>query len=115
MLAVVNDGEAILSTLNGDAQKFQALKRSGNWDKIPNFANGSDRLFNQSRNYQGNWENLVNAGGANTSQSVNNSRTNTVNKFNQTYVINTPNADSFRKSQAQIQDEGARNYRRKMR
>jgi tape measure domain-containing protein len=115
MLAVVNDGEAILSTLNGDAQKFQALKRSGNWDKIPNFANGSDRLFTQSRNYQGNWENLVNAGGANTSQSVNNSRTNTVNKFNQTYVINTPNADSFRKSQSQIQDEGARTYRRKMR
>lgn len=43
LLAVVHEGEAILSTLNGDAQKFQALKKIGAWDQlqIPNFAKGA--------------------------------------------------------------------------
>lgn len=115
MLAIVNEGEAILSTLNGDAQKFQALKRSGTWDKMPNFANGVDRLYNDSRNYRGNWSMEAMLPSTQTSQTINNQRSQVVNQFSQNYTIVTPNADSFRKSQAQIQDEGARTYRRKMR
>jgi tape measure domain-containing protein len=115
MLAVVNQGEAILSTLNGDAQKFRALKRTGVWDDIPNLANGTDRLYNDSRNYRGNWGMEAMLPSLQTRQAISNQRNQVVNNFTQSYTVVTPNADSFRRSQSQIQDEGARVYRRKMR
>jgi tape measure domain-containing protein len=115
MLAVVNQGEAILSTLNGDAQKFRALKRTGVWDNIPSFANGTDRLYNDSRNYRGNWGMETMLPSPQTRQAISNQRNQVVNNFTQSYTVVTPNADSFRRSQSQIQDEGARVYRRKMR
>lgn len=46
MLAVINKGESVLSTLNGDSEFYQSLKRSGDWDKLksgsfPSMAIGS--------------------------------------------------------------------------
>jgi hypothetical protein len=43
-LAALHDGEAVLSTLTGDAQLYQAMQRDGRWNEIKrveNFARGT--------------------------------------------------------------------------
>ena len=82
-LAVLHEGEAVLSTLNGDAQLWRALKANGDWnhlkaDNPKNFAFGSD---------------------------VKPTRTTTVKSGDNvqiSMVVNASNADSFRKSERRI-------------
>jgi tape measure domain-containing protein len=98
VLAVLHQGEEVLSTLNQDAQFYRRLKRSGQWDElktgsgIQSFATGGTVRSVQVE-----------------SSSSNRSRM----AYAQTtvYNITTPNADSFRKSQGQLIEERERRNR----
>ena len=99
-LVVAHDGEQVLSTLNGDAQLWRALKRTGRWDelkappRIPAYANGG------SVGYSGGGSSGSRPMGGNTLV------------INQNYKITTPDADSFRKSKSQMAIEEANRTRR---
>ena len=91
-LAALHEGEAVLSTLNGDSALYRSLKRSGTWDElktgdqIPNFAKGTDGGISQGSRSQSNRQG--DRGGAAYTINV-----------NQTIV--TPNASSFNSSERQ--------------
>ena len=97
-LAVLHKGEAVLSTLNGDAQLLRRLRANGQWEhlkanpNIKNYANGSE--------FQ-------------TSQSIRESvHRNQTTIYRPEYKIYTQNADSFRKSQSQIESDSMARMRR---
>jgi hypothetical protein len=98
VLSVLHQGEEVLSTLNQDAQFYRALKRSGQWNElktgsgVQSFATGGT-----VRSVQ------VESGGSSNQRMA----------YAQTtvYNITTPNADSFRKSQAQLIEERERRNR----
>jgi tape measure domain-containing protein len=97
-LVVAHDGEQVLSTLNGDAQLWRALKRTGRWDelktptRIPGYATGGSVGY---------------SGGSSGGRPMGNTLV-----INQNYKITTPDADSFRKSKAQMAIEEANRTRR---
>jgi hypothetical protein len=97
-LVVAHDGEQVLSTLNGDAQLWRALKRTGRWDelktptRIPSYATGGTVGY---------------SGGSSGGRPMGNTLV-----INQNYKITTPDADSFRKSKAQMSIEEANRTRR---
>jgi tape measure domain-containing protein len=114
-LAVLHQGEAVLSTLNGDAQRYRALKASGVWSQVPNFANGTDGLYQKSRAYTGNWSRLSNAGGAMDAPLTTTTNQRQSVAYKPTFNIQTPDANSFRRSQRQIEDDANSQFRRRNR
>ena len=96
-LIVAHDGEQVLSTLNGDAQLWRALKRTGRWDDLK-----SPRI--NAFAFGGTVGAMPTQGGAGQGS-------NTI-IVNQNYRITTPDADSFRKSRSQMAVEEANRTRR---
>lgn len=97
-LAVLHKGEAVLSTLNGDAQLLRSLKASGQWNhlkanpSVANYAYGSE--FKSSR--------------IDRNSTANNQTT----IYKPEYKIYAQDADSFRKSQSQIEMDSIARMRR---
>jgi hypothetical protein len=97
-LAVLHKGEAVLSTLNGDAQLLRNLKANGQWEhlkanrEIDNYAYGTEMVINRPNRQT--------------------KETNQTTIYKPEYKIYTQNADSFRKSQRQIEQETMARMRR---
>jgi hypothetical protein len=102
LLAVLHQGEAVLSTLNGDAQLYRALKRSGDWEQFK--AKSPERYALGSDNIGGPSVSPGRSGGTGGGVTV-----------VQNWTVKTNDADSFKRSQKQMDAEAAARYRRTMR
>lgn len=100
-MVVAHDGEQILTTLNGDAALWRALKRSGQWDELK-----SQPIKNY---YNGGSVGDYSSGGSGSRRPL---QTGNTLIINQNYKISTPDAGSFRKSQGQLAVEESNRVRR---
>jgi len=96
---VASIGEEVLSYQNGDAQHYRYLKNTGEWDNLKTMKNTP-----KVNNYRGGGS--VGAIASNLSnRTINNNKSQSNTTINAPIIVSTPDANSFRKSQKQIERE----------